>query len=187
MYNHSDVWKNITMIIFVILVVLFILILFLKQILYFEFCINGLKSRVYIKYGFLKVRRCGDFDVNFLEEKKKGIAKEKKRKKFKIFLCILRCLSFENLSIYEEIGLLTPDKTALFLPVLSNISMLPLNLLRIISWDYKIVPKYSELKFKANVTAKISFRIIDLIYCIIKEFLHKLLYSNKFMRRKRYE
>lgn len=215
MYNRSDVWKNITMIIFYVLIALFILILLLRQTVYFEFCINGLKSRFCVRWGLFKIKRFGDFTLktksstkfqseqicqkkttykNMLastnNENKAKLKNEilyEKLEKLKISRCILNCLTFENLGIYEEIGLLAPDMTALFLPILSNISMMPLNLLKIKFWNYKIVPRYSELKFKAKVTAKISFRIIDLIYCIIKEFLHKLLYSNKFMRRKRYE
>lgn len=235
MYNHSDIWKNITMIIFYVLVTLLILILILKQTVYLEFCINGLRSKFYVKWGFFKFKRYGNFILKekhstkfqknkirktnqknktlyqskiilqsnkktakikskksnknrkFLNKKTERNIKNKNRKNFKIFICILKCLTFEKLNIFEEIGLLAPDKTAFFLPILSSVTTIPLRFLRVRNFDYKIIPKYNELRFYTKVTTKISFRIIDLIYCIIKEFLHKLLYSNNFTRRREYE
>lgn len=231
MYNHSDVWKNITMIIFYVLIICFILILFLRQNVYFEFCIDGLKSKLYIRWGFFKIKRYGDFVLKtknssqliqqneiihqnklthkskekftnkfksktlykkssfakISNEKMKKNIKKKRREKLKIFIGALKCLTFESLAIYEEIGLLAPDKTALFLPVVSSITTIPLQFLCVKTFEYKIIPKYDELKFYTKITTKISFRIIDLICCIIKEFLHKLLYSNNFLRRKKYE
>lgn len=207
MYNHSDVWKNITMIIFYVLVTLLILILILKQTVYFEFCINGLRSKLYIKWWLFeyktpwknklmyqckqKLAKIKSKKSNkirkFLNKKTERNIKNKNRKKFKIFICILKCLTFEKLNIFEEIGLLAPDKTAFFLPILSSVTTIPLRFLRVRNFDYKIIPKYNELRFYTKVTTKINFRIINLIFCIIKEFWSKLLYSNKFMRRKRYE
>ncbi len=120
-------------------------------------------------------------------EKSTKSKKIKKKKKFEYMICLLKNVTFERVKIYEKFGLLLPDKTALFLPVLSNITMLPLHFLKIKFLDYKVVPAYNELKFNAKIDAKINFRIINLIFCIIKEFWSKLLYSNKFTRRKRYE
>lgn len=202
MYNHSSIWKNITMIIFYIFIIFIIIFIFIKQKLHLEFYITGLKSELSIKFWFFKFKRYGNLTLKSknklkLEDTKKfksdaeknsmGIKKTKKKKKFEYMICLLKNVTFERVKIYEKFGLLVPDKTALFLPVLSNITMLPLHFLKIKFLDYKVVPAYNELKFNAKIDAKINFRIINLIFCIIKEFWSKLLYSNKFTRRKRYE
>ena len=205
MYNHSSIWKNITMIIFYIFIIFIIVFIFIKQKLHLEFYIAGLKSELNIKFWFFKFKRYGNLTLMSknklkLEDIKKfksdaekismGIKKAKKtkkKKKFEYMICLLKNVTFERVKIYEKFGLLVPDKTALFLPVLSNITMLPLHFLKIKFLDYKVVPAYNELKFNAKIDAKINFRIINLIFCIIKEFWSKLLYSNKFTRRKRYE
>lgn len=202
MYNHGSIWKNITMIIFYIFIIFIIVFIFIKQKLHLEFYIAGLKSELNIKFWFFKFKRYGNLTLMSknklkLEDIKKfksdaeknsmGIKKTKKKKKFEYMICLLKNVTFERLKIYEKFGLLVPDKTALFLPVLSNITMLPLHFLKIKFLDYKVVLAYNELKFNAKIDAKINFRIINLIFCIIKEFWSKLLYSNKFTRRKRYE
>lgn len=202
MYNHSSIWKNITMIIFYIFIIFIIIFIFIKQKLHLEFYVAGLKSELSIKFWFFKFKRYGNLSLMSknrlkLEDIKKfksdaeknsmGIKKTKKKKKFEYMICLLKNVTFERVKIYEKFGLLVPDKTALFLPVLSNITMLPLHFLKIKFLDYKVVPAYNELKFNAKIDAKINFRIINLIFCIIKEFWSKLLYSNKFTRRKRYE
>lgn len=202
MYNHGSIWKNITMIIFYIFIIFIIIFIFIKQKLHLEFYVAGLKSELSIKFWFFKFKRYGNLTLMSknklkLEDIKKfksdaeknsmGIKKTKKKKKFEYMICLLKNVTFERLKIYEKFGLLVPDKTALFLPVLSNITMLPLHFLKIKFLDYKVVPAYNELKFNAKIDAKINFRIINLIFCIIKEFWSKLLYSNKFTRRKRYE
>lgn len=190
------------MIIFYIFIIFIIVFIFIKQKLHLEFYIAGLKSELNIKFWFFKFKRYGNLTLMSknklkLEDIKKfksdaeknsmGIKKTKKKKKFEYMICLLKNVTFERLKIYEKFGLLVPDKTALFLPVLSNITMLPLHFLKIKFLDYKVVPAYNELKFNAKIDAKINFRIINLIFCIIKEFWSKLLYSNKFTRRKRYE
>ena len=202
MYNHSSIWKNITMIIFYIFIIFIIIFIFIKQKLHLEFYVAGLKSELNIKFWFFKFKRYGNLTLMSknrlkLEDIKKfksdaeknsmGIKKTKKKKKFEYMICLLKNVTFERVKIYEKFGLLVPDKTALFLPVLSNITMLPLHFLKIKFLDYKVVPAYNDLKFNAKIDAKINFRIINLIFCIIKEFWSKLLYSNKFTRRKRYE
>ena len=190
------------MIIFYIFIIFIIIFIFIKQKLHLEFYVAGLKSELSIKFWFFKFKRYGNLSLKSknklkLEDIKKfksdaeknsmGIKKTKKKKKFEYMICLLKNVTFERLKIYEKFGLLVPDKTALFLPVLSNITMLPLHFLKIKFLDYKVVPAYNELKFNAKIDAKINFRIINLIFCIIKEFWSKLLYSNKFTRRKRYE
>lgn len=190
------------MIIFYIFIIFIIVFIFIKQKLHLEFYIAGLKSELNIKFWFFKFKRYGNLTLMSknklkLEDIKKfksdaeknsmGIKKAKKKKKFEYMICLLKNVTFERVKIYEKFGLLVPDKTALFLPVLSNITMLPLHFLKIKFLDYKVVPAYNELKFNAKIDAKINFRIINLIFCIIKEFWSKLLYSNKFTRRKRYE
>lgn len=190
------------MIIFYIFIIFIIIFIFIKQKLHLEFYVAGLKSELNIKFWFFKFKRYGNLTLKSknklkLEDIKKfksdaeknsmGIKKTKKKKKFEYMICLLKNVTFERLKIYEKFGLLVPDKTALFLPVLSNITMLPLHFLKIKFLDYKVVPAYNELKFNAKIDAKINFRIINLIFCIIKEFWSKLLYSNKFTRRKRYE
>lgn len=190
------------MIIFYIFIIFIIIFIFIKQKLHLEFYVAGLKSELSIKFWFFKFKRYGNLTLMSknklkLEDIKKfksdaeknsmGIKKTKKKKKFEYMICLLKNVTFERLKIYEKFGLLVPDKTALFLPVLSNITMLPLHFLKIKFLDYKVVPAYNELKFNAKIDAKINFRIINLIFCIIKEFWSKLLYSNKFTRRKRYE
>lgn len=205
MYNHSSIWKNITMIILYIFIIFISVFIFKKQRLHLEFYIVGLKSELNVKFCFFKFKRYGNLTLksknklNLEDIKKfksdaekksmkiKKTKKMKKKKKIEYMICLLKNVTFERLEIYEKFGLLVPDKTALFLPVLSNITMLPLHFLKIKFLDCKVVPAYNELKFNAKIDAKINFRIINLIFCIIKEFWSKLLYSNKFMRRKRYE
>ena len=179
------------MIIFYIFIIFIIVFIFIKQKLHLEFYIAGLKSELNIKFWFFKFKRYGNLTLKSKNKLKlediKKTKKMKKKKKFEYMICLLKNVTFERLEIYEKFGLLVPDKTALFLPALSNITMLPLHFLKIKFLDYKVVPAYNELKFNAKIDAKISFRIINLIFCIIKEYWSKLLYSNKFTRRKRYE
>lgn len=189
------------MIIFYIFIILIIIFISIKQKLYLEFCVAGLKSEVNIKFGFFKFKRYGNLILKSKNELKsedikqlkidaeknsmsiKKTKKMKKKKKFEYMICLIKNVTFERLEIYEKFGLLVPDKTALFIPILSNITMLPLHFLKIKFLDYKVIPMYNELKFNVKINAKISFRIIDLIFCIIKFFSSKLLYSNKFKRR----
>ena len=162
MYNHSSIWKNITMIIFYIFIIFIIVFIFIKQKLHLEFYIAGLKSELNIKFWFFKFKRYGNLTLMSknklkLEDIKKfksdaeknsmGIKKAKKtkkKKKFEYMICLLKNVTFERVKIYEKFGLLVPDKTALFLPVLSNITMLPLHFLKIKFLDYKVVPAYNE-------------------------------------------
>ena len=61
MNNHSDIWKNITMIIFLILLVFLILILLLKFRIDVFFEIDGTKSFIKINFLFLEFKRKGSF------------------------------------------------------------------------------------------------------------------------------
>lgn len=178
MYNHSSIWKNITMIIFCLFILLLILILTIKLNLNILLNIIGTQSKIKLEFLFFKFERNGKFVL----KNKKGIkskksSKNKKNKASKnILLKILKQGKYEKLYIYEEVGALEPFATAIVTAVASSITALPLQLLNINynNFQYKVVPIYLDLKFNLNIDAKISFRIIDIVFSIIEDFLHKL-------------
>lgn len=197
MNNHSDIWKNITMIIFLILLVFLLLILLLKFKIDVFFEIDGTKSFIKINFLFFEFKRKGSF---FLRRKclkhktrKKSICRSntfkevlknkrentlarnlsknnmswnKKNVTWKFLSKVIRNIKFEKLEIYEEIGVLGPTMTSYALPIVSTLTVAPLNLLNINynKFKYKIIPDYKNLKLKIVIDSQISFRLIKIIF-----------------------
>ena len=79
---------------------------------------------------------------------------------------VIRNIKFEKLEIYEEIGVLEPTMTSYALPIVSTLTVAPLNLLNINynKFKYKIIPDYKNLKLKILIDSQISFRLIKIIF-----------------------
>ena len=181
MYNHSNIWKNTTMIIFFILLVslIFILLINIKLNIFFE--IEGTTSNFKIKFLFFEFKRKGKFVLKAKKCKRKENQNKHKNilKKFIDKKCIMNILSkikFEKLHIYEEIGLLEPFYTAIATSIISTLTIIPVRILNVKfdNFYYKAVPFYTDLKFKLKIESIISFKIINILFCIFKSILHKL-------------
>ena len=200
MHNHSNVWKNITMIIF------YIFLIFLSVLVFFQFRtkiylqIDGTKIIAKFKFYFWEFSIKGDFFL--ISKKEKALNASEKFLKIKVLrnifnrikkmkkertlskktlLKILKSIKIEKLYIYEEIGLGEPFGTALAVPAISLITTLPLNLLNLNYNDYKytLKPAYLEYKFNCSLDVEFSFSIIKIICCKINEKLHKLIIKKR--------
>lgn len=181
------------MIIFLILIILII-----KFKFHISLKIQNFNSCFELKFLWLKFDKKGKFvlkntkradKINSQEEilnfkaKKSNEKVGKKRiqtKKRKFTNALLKVLArnmhFEKLSISEKIGLYEPMATALSIPILSTLTNVPLQFLKVNynNFRYKITPIYNEFEFYLDVNAKISFRLIDIISSIINEKMSKL-------------
>lgn len=218
MYNHSNIWQNITMIIFL----MFLLIIFIITLIKFKVIVNleidGTKSYIFIRFLFWKIERNGKFSlikkknkvdyseykkVKNINEKKKNLNIKNKRSnilknKFRYFnkffennetnnkilkflKKILKKIRFDKLEIQEEIGFLEPNLTAYLVPAMSIITLIPIKVLdvNLKKFKYKITPFYTDLRFRINIKAEVSFRVIKIIFSIITEKMHKLFYSKE--------
>ncbi|MBQ9314190.1 MAG: hypothetical protein IJ220_04200 [Clostridia bacterium] len=112
---------------------------------------------------------------NILEKNKKNNNK-KNKKLSKIKFWILKHIQYDEIIIYEKIGVLDPLITAITIPFVSTITTFPLNFLNVNyqNFKYEIFPDYNHLVFVLDLKAKASFRIVDFIISIIQEKLHKL-------------
>ena len=61
MYNHSDIWKNITMIIFYLFLFILLLSLFIKLKICIYLDILGTQTKIKFKFLFFKFERNGKF------------------------------------------------------------------------------------------------------------------------------
>ena len=169
------------MIIFCVFIILLLFLLIVKFKINFYIEINGTKSLLVVRFLFLKIKKSGRFKLknkrteNKVLNKKRMIKKKKINKK--LILNIIKTIKFEKLYIYEEIGVLEPFTTAIATAIISNVTTFPIHLLNVNfnEFRYKVVPLYLEFKFNVNIDAQISLRIIDLLFSIIKFFLHKLI------------
>ena len=204
MNNHSNIWKNITMIIFLIflLVIFLILLIKFKLVIYFE--INGINCYVKIKFLYWEIKRKGSFFIRDKEFVKAKVNKELKRTKKnsnnkilsgklrlfkskkqsnskKILFEILKRSEFDKLELLEEIGLLEPSITAYTLPIISTITFFFFRKLNLNynNFKYKINPLYTDLKFKLILEAQVSVKLIKIILSIINEKMHKLILLRK--------
>lgn len=213
--NHSSIWKNITMIIFFILLLFLILILLIRFQIKIYLKIDGMKSYFEIKFICLKFKKYGHLclkkkeNLNARKKKfEKVIAQKtlygakKKTKKnscgnlkkdvkekanlfssnIKLFLKILKKIKIEQMYIYEKFGFLNPLMTSLIFPIISFLTIAPLNFFSVNhqNFKYEILPQYNDLKLNLVVKAKISFRIIEIIACIIECKFAQIIYK---MRR----
>ena len=108
--------------------------------------------------------------LNYKNKIGNNIIKNIYQKNRKIFL-MLKKVNIERLYVYEEIGVLTPLATALSIPVVSTVTISLVKNLQINpeNFYYKINPNYTDLQFNLLLEADISFRIISVIFSIIKE------------------
>ena len=170
MYNHSDIWKNITMIIFYLFLFILLLSLFIKLKICIYLDILGTQTKIKFKFLFFKFERNGKFvlkNKKRINSKKIFKTKNIKKKISKIILFdILKYGKYEKLYIYEEVGIIEPFITAMATAIASSITAIPLHLLDINfnNFKYKVVPIYLDLKFNLNIETEISFRIIDIIF-----------------------
>lgn len=98
-----------------------------------------------------------------------NMSEKKKKFIFNFLSKKIKVIKFEMLEIYEEIGILEPVLTAYALPIVSTLTVVPLNLLNINynNFKYKIIPVYTDLKLKIVIKTQISFRLIK-FFSIIK-------------------
>lgn len=172
------------MIIFLIVLLIIILILTKFKIDFF-ILVENTKSHIEIKSLFYQFRKNGRLTLKLKEKseiqkeygKNQRLKNKKKSKLFsKIKLWFLKTIQYDEIVIYEKIGVLDPVITSYALPVLSIITAIPLNFFHINyqNFNYLILPDYHHSIFVFNLKGKASFRMIDLIISIIKNFLHKL-------------
>lgn len=202
--NHSLIWKNITMIIFLILIIKFRFNISLKvqnfnsyfelKFLWLKFEKNGKlvlknvekdnKTNAKKEVLNLKLKKLANQkEILKLKEKKSNKKLGKKNTKIrnrkfakKILKILVKNLHFEKLYISEKIGLYGPIITALSVPILATLTSIPIQFLKINynNFRYEIAPVYNEFEFYLELDAKISFRLIDIISSIINEKLSKL-------------
>ncbi len=165
------------MIIFLIFVLILIILLSINIKLSIFFELNGTASDLKIKFLFWELKRKGKFvlkrkkDENKIDKKKNKKSNKKNFIDKKFITDFMKKIKFEKLYIYEEIGFLEPFYTAIATSVISTLTVIPIRLLNV-NYDnfyYKVVPFYMDLKFKLKIETVISFKIINLLFFIIKK------------------
>jgi len=144
--------------------------------IHFLIALENTKSHIEIKSLFFKLNKNGSFRLTPKVYHEKNIQSKKNKnqksdigKKFRNWF--LFNIQYEELMIYEKIGVLNPFLTSMALPIVSTITMVPLNLFRINEkkLQYEIVPDYNNLLFQFRLDTTASFRIIDLFIRLLKK------------------
>lgn len=172
------------MIIFLFIFFSLIVILFLKIKLHIFIKVKNTESFIQIKSLWINFKRKGKFilkskeNINKQKSKenknRKNKSKEKKNNKF--LKWFFKNIRYDEIQIFEKVGSIDVFSTAIALPIVSLITTIPLNTLNVNykKFNYKIVPDYNNIVFNFLLNTKASFRIIDLLKCIIREKMLKI-------------
>lgn len=178
------------MIIFFTIFLFIIFILFVKIKVNIKIRLENTISYIEIKTLWIDFNKKGKFVLNKkIKENKLNYAVDKndvKNKKIKnsesknktskrILSWFFKNIRYDEVIIFEKVGVLNPFITSMTLPVVSLITTIPLNLFKINynKFKYEIIPDYNNFILQFRLDAKASFRIISLIKCIIKEKVAK--------------
>lgn len=178
------------MIIFGFFIILLILMLMIKLKFSMFLKIENFNSYFEFKFLFFRIAKKGRFiskkhendsnkQKNAISKKslfKKGTKTSNKRSKLKLLKLFIKNLYFQKLYVGESVGLLEPAITALSIPILSVITFMPLQFLKINynNFKYEIVPMYEKCGINLIINSEISFRMIDFILSAIKIFHKKI-------------
>lgn len=157
MNNHSNVWKNITMIIFLLLLFWAFAILHWKFNVYVTAELHGIKLKIKIKFLWFNIERDKVLKVN------KG--KIKKKKKYNIPK-ILKNISYDKLSIIINVGAIGPFTTSLVVPIVSTAIPIIINKLdmQVKDLKYNVIPIYNDLRLDVSLDIKASIRLYKIIF-----------------------
>lgn len=168
MYNHRNICQNISMIIFVLIAIIVIgFLLYFHYEIHFLVTIENFNSHIEIHSLFFNIVKNGSFKLK--EVSGNDVVQPQKQKKMgknhKLRNWILKNIRYEEVSIHEEIGALTPFLTSLLIPMISTATMIPLHFLRINyhHFQYDIIPKYNNFEFVFTLKAKATLQPINLI------------------------
>lgn len=173
MNNHRNICQNIFMIIFLCIIGLLVILLCIKWKIHFYIVLENTKSKIKIRFLFYHFAREGSFVFKPVKNEKSTSNGKKKNKKKTILdnikIWFLKNIYYENVKIYEKVGVATPFLTSIFLPIVATMTTFPLHFFKMNyhHFQYDIIPDYQELHFSFQLNATASFRVIDLFKSIL--------------------
>lgn len=173
MNNHSDIWKNITMIIFLLIISILILFLIskIKLEIYFAFSnFDYVYSISLIYYKKIKTFHKNDIKKRMINKSKK-LKKNESNEKFKIAKTFLKYIDFEKLIIEFNIGLINVLPTVFSIPIISTILSSIYTIIDI-KYDrnhmFYVKPVYNKLNLSGKIHCIASMKIAHIIYILLK-------------------
>ena len=171
------------MIIFLIIIFVVILLLFVNIKINIKIRVENTISYIEIQSLWIKFKRKGKFTLNVKEknnDKNNIIAKRNKKVKnnFQIFLRskflprFFKNIDYNEVKIYEKIGIINPFITSLALPFIALLTVIPLNYFKINynKFKYEIIPDYNNLIVQFKLDANGYFRFFKILKLFILEF-----------------
>lgn len=172
MNNHSDIWKNITMIIFYVICFLMV-ILFSKIKIEVYFSSKNLEFNYTIGIIYFKKIKSFDKDAveKYINKKHKTASKQNKKTKFSNVKFILRYLNIEKLVIEFYSGFIDIMPTVFSIPIISII-ISSIYMYLNINYDkkhyFKVKPIYNDLKISSKIHCIVSVKIAHIIYILLR-------------------
>ncbi len=177
MNNHSDIWKNITMIIFLVIFIILIIFVFskIKLEIYFSFSNFDYMYSIGLIY-FVKIKTLykSDIEKYVIHQKRKKKINNSKKKKSKLQInemkTILKYVDFEKLIVEFNSGFISLLPTVFSIPVISTILSSIYTILNI-KYDenhvFCVKPVYDKLNISGKIHCIVSMKIAHIIYVLL--------------------
>ncbi len=173
MNNHSNIWKNIIMIIFCVIICILIFILLSKLKVEIYFSSANLEFNYNIRIIYFKKIKTFDKDSieKYIAKRKKTASLQNKKKNSSNIKFILKYLNIEKLIIEFYSGLISIMPSVLSIPIISIIISSIYTFLNV-NYDknhyFKVKPIYNNLKISTKIHCIVSMKIAHIIYILFK-------------------